>query len=124
MRPIHTMNIDFYYDVSYKDSGANSLGLSNCYSIDGGLNQSFPTHFNVKAADISKLSNGTHELTVYIWAPYVYNGVTYPNNFKLFSTNFTVLNFSPTPTQTNMQSQSPASTPTPTVPDLTCCTLE
>ena|SRR5674476_587332 len=114
----NTMMISFYYDVSYKDSGVESLGLSNYYSIDKGANQSFPTQWFVKAADISKLSNGTHELTVYIDAPYVYNNTVFPNTFQLFSTNFTVLNLPPTPTQiTNIPSQSPASTPTPTVPE-------
>ena len=115
----NTMMIRFSYDVSYKDSGAKSLGRTNCYSIDGGANQSFPTGWYVKNADISKLSNGTHELSIYVWAPYVYNDAIFPNTFKLFSTNFTVLNLSPTPTQpTNIPSQSPASTPTPTVPEL------
>jgi|WetSurMetagenome_2_1015567.scaffolds.fasta_scaffold163935_1 hypothetical protein len=114
----NTMMISFSYDVSYKDSGAKSLGRTNCYSIDGGANQSFPTGWYVKAADISKLSNGTHELSIYVWAPYVYNDAIFPNTFKLFSTNFTVLNLSPTPTQiTNIPSQSPASTPSPTVPE-------
>ena len=94
----NTMMIDFYYDVSYKDSGVESLGLSNYYSIDKGENQSFPTHGYVKVADISTLSNGTHELTVYIDAPYVYNSTIFPNTFQLFSTNFTVLNLSPATT--------------------------
>jgi hypothetical protein len=109
----NTMMIGFSYDVSYKDSGAKSLGLSNYYSIDNGANQSFPTAWYVKDADISKLSNGTHELTVYIDAPFVYNDVIFSNTFKLFSTNFTVLNLPPTPSPTIPEATSSL---TPSIP--------
>jgi hypothetical protein len=96
----NTMMIDFNYNISYKESGVKSLGLSNYYSIDKGANQSFPTHWYVKAADISKLSNGTHELNVYVDAQYVYNNTVFSNTFQLFSINFKVLESSPAPTST------------------------
>jgi len=38
----NTMMIRFSYDVSYKDSGAKSLGRTNCYSIDGEQTNPFP----------------------------------------------------------------------------------
>jgi hypothetical protein len=110
------MNIDIGYNVIYTDSGVTSLGLSNYFNIDRGANQSFPTHGYVKSVDISKLTNGAHELTIYVDAPYVYNDAIFPNTVKLLSTNFTVLNLTPTQS-TNVHSQTPAPTHTPTVPE-------
>jgi hypothetical protein len=115
------MNIDIGYDITFTDSGVTSLGLSNYFNIDRGANQSFPTHGYVKSVDISKLTNGAHELTIYVDAPYVYNDAIFPNTIKLLSTNFTVLNLTPAPS-TNVHTQTPAPTPTPTVPEFNLVT--
>ncbi len=106
------MPLSFVYDVTYTDPSVDSLGLGVTYCIDKGSKQSIPTlGWYDEIINISRLSNGRHELSVYIQAPYVYNGTIFLNTLKLFSVNFSVLNIAITPIPTV------AITPTPTVPE-------
>jgi hypothetical protein len=106
------MPIDFSFDKTILDTSVDALGLEVYYSIDNSFNESFTNPFYNGVVHLSHISNGTHQLSAYVQAPYVYNNTIFTNTQKLFTLNFKVQNYPPNITITSIQNK------TYTTPDL------